>query len=247
VSSAVPLPPSFLQHLRAEGYHPRSDKHSNALGEAIVDGLVGTCDAIGRKAASGELVYDLNFDLVYGTATWNIDLVLGPPPPEVRDQVRLAGDGIPILRSTPSTIQIGVELKAVMTEHRKAVKNRKRDLEAHHEHVHNYDERAIAAGVLLVNVAERFKSPLRPEVSAHRHAAAKVEHCINEANAISVRGGPTGYGLDAKCVVVVDMDNVNLATTAYRTTPPAPQIGHPLHYDAFIQRLCSEFTRRFGG
>ena len=51
---------------------------------------------------------------------------------------------------------LAIELKAVMTEHRKAIKNRKRDLEAHHEQIHNYDSRAIAGGVMLFNIAERF-------------------------------------------------------------------------------------------
>lgn len=127
------------------------------------------------------------------------------------------------------------------------MKNRKRDLEAHHEHVHNYASNAIAAGVLVVNIAPRFRSPLcvAGVVTTHGNPVALVQHCVNEANAISMRGGPAGYGLDAKCVIVVDMDNMNLAATSYRQSPPAPPVGHPMHYDAFIQRLCSEYTARF--
>jgi hypothetical protein len=238
----VALPQSFLAHLQAAGYHPRSDKHSNALAEAIVEDLVAACPLIATRAAAGDVVYDLNFDLVYGTATWNIDAVLGPPPTGV--QAPPAGQAI--LRSTPSTIQIGIEIKAVMTEHRKAVKNRKRDLEAHHEHVHNYASNAIAAGVLVVNIAPTFMSPLRGGmITTHRNPTALVQHAMNEANAINVRGGPTGYGLDAKTVIVVDMDNVNLPTTSFHTAAPAPPVGHPMQYDAFIQRLCAEYGNRF--
>ena len=29
-------PAAFIEHLRQAGYHPRSDKHSNALADAIV-------------------------------------------------------------------------------------------------------------------------------------------------------------------------------------------------------------------
>lgn len=35
-----PNPATFLTHLRDHGYHSRSDKHSNALSDAIVHDLV---------------------------------------------------------------------------------------------------------------------------------------------------------------------------------------------------------------
>ena len=73
-----------------------------------------------------------------------------------------------------------------MTEHRKAVKNRKRDLEAHHEHVHNYSPDTIAGGVLIINAAERFKSPLRRRVTSHHDVLQLVEHCVSELRAVAV-------------------------------------------------------------
>jgi hypothetical protein len=239
----VSPPQALLNHLRSTGYHPRSPKHSDALGEAIVADLLATCPLIAKRAARGELVYWPNFDLHYGTSQWNIDLVLGTPPPSSGAPQQ----GQPILKEPPSSVQIALEFKTVMTEHRKAVKNRKRDMEAHHEHVHNYDQQAIAGGVLLINASETFRSPLRGgAITTHPKIADKIQHCMNEVRAISVRGGPTGYGLDAKTAILVNLDNVNLAGTSYFTASPAPQVGDPLHYDAFIQRLCSEYQRRFG-
>jgi hypothetical protein len=237
-------PQSFLNHLQTSGYHPRSNKHSNALGEAIVADLLANCPSIARRAASGDLVYSLNFDLHYGTAQWNVDLVFGPPPGNVRAQL----GGAPILRSVPSTVQIAIEFKTVMTEHRKAIKNRKRDMEAHHEHVHNYDAQAIAGGVIVINASSEFRSALRAagQITTHSQITDKVRHCINEVRAVSLRGGPTGYGLDAMTAIILNMDNINLAGTAYVTKAPAPQVGDPLHYDAFIQRLCAEYRSRFG-
>lgn len=241
---SVPPPQPFLDHLRLSGYHPRSDKHSNALAEAIVTDLIDSCSVLADKAHVGDVVYDINFDLVYGTAQWNVDLVLGSPPPHTGPPV-----GDLILRATPSTVEIAIELKTVMTEHRKAVKNRKRDFEAHHEHVHNYSPNAVAGGVLVVNIAGQFYSPLRQpdDITNHGDVVPKVEHCLAEMRAVSVRGGPTGYGLDAKSAIVVDMNNMELGTTKYHTAPPAPPTGDPLEYDAFIQRLCAEWRARFGG
>lgn len=235
-------PQPFLDHLRLAGYHPRSDKHSNALANAIVLDLIEFCPTIRSKAAKGEFVYDLNVTLMAGTSEWNCDLVLGAPPlgpfepPEPMHSIR---------KSAPSRIEIAIELKAVMTEHRKAVKNRKRDLEAHHEHVHNYRDDAIAGGVLIVNAASSFRSPLRPDVTTHRNPDGLVNHCLKELRAVAVRGGNRGYGLDAKCAIVVTCDNIMLDTCNFVTTPPAPPVSDPLHYDAFIRTICELYSRRF--
>ena len=236
----MPLPQAFIGHLRAEGYNPRSNKHSNALSEAIVADLIENCPKIAERAASGHLVYALNFDLIYGQSQWNVDLVLGAPPPGTPPP-----EDSPIRRSDPATVQVAVELKSVMTEHRKAVKNRKRDFEAHHDHVHRYSATAIAGGVMVVNAAPHFKSPLRPDVTAHKDPAELVEHCVREMRNISMRPNPAGHGLEASAVLVVSMDNVDLQSTDSVVTAPAPLIGDPLHYDAFLQRLCTTYTERF--
>lgn len=236
----MPLPQAFIEHLRAEGYNPRSNKHSNALSEAIVADLIENCPKIADRAASGHLVYSLNFDLIYGQSQWNVDLVLGAPPPGTPPP-----EDSPIRRSDPATVQVAVELKSVMTEHRKAVKNRKRDFEAHHDHVHRYSATAIAGGVMVVNAAPHFKSPLRPDMTVHKDPAELVEHCVREMRNISMRPNPAGHGLEASAVLVVSMDNVDLRSADSVVTAPAPLIGDPLHYDAFVQRLCTTYTERF--
>jgi hypothetical protein len=233
-------PEVFLRHLQELGYHPRSDKHSNCLSECIVDDLIKNCQAIRRKAAAGRLVYELNFTLLTGTAEWNVDLVLGEPPPG------LASPQPPrcILRTRPSTVQIAIELKTVMTEHRKAVKNRKRDFEAHHDHVHRYNQRAIAGGVMVINSASTFKSPLVNHVTHHREPESLVRHCIEQMRAVAQRSAVGGVGLDAKAVIVVNMDNQNITKARYLSRGVAPRVGDPMHYDAFIQTICSLFTDR---
>jgi hypothetical protein len=161
----MPPPEGFLRHLREAGYHPRSSRHSDALSSAIIADLVARCEVMAHDVRAGKLVYDLNMDLRFGTSTWNVDLVLGSPATPAATQAPM------IARSTPASVRIALEIKGVMTEHRKAVKNRKRDFEAHHEHVHNYDRRAIAAGVMVINAAERFRSPLRQEVTVNGNRA----------------------------------------------------------------------------
>jgi len=238
-----PNPPTFLAHLQTLGYHPRSDKHSNSLAEAIIHDLFMHCPAIRQKALSGQLVYDINFTIRAAGADWNVDLVIGTPHLDFQ----LPEGATDIVRATPSTIQIAIEIKSVMTEHHKAIRNRKRDLEAHHDHVHRYNQHAIAGGVLVVNAASTFCSPLRgiDIVTVHRDPAALVRLCIDQMRAVAERHTVNATGLDAKAVIVVEMDNQHLSSTCYLTKSPAPTVGDPLHYDAFIQTICNLYSERF--
>ena len=237
------LPAAFLDHLRREGYHPRSNKHSNALATAIASDLVAACPVLAEKARSGRAVYDLNFNVHAQTAVWNTDLVIGQPPASQREPLG------PITRTQPASVEIAVELKSIMTEHRKQVKNRKRDLEAHHANVHSYRDTAIAGGVFVINGALMFRSPLRTNVTRHASdrvaMAALILHCINEMRSVMERQHPGEVGIDAKCVIVVGMDNINIASTAFVQRAPAPQIGDPLNYDSFIQKMCEQYSARF--
>ena len=63
-----PAPADFLRHLQTKGYHPRSDKHSNSLAEGILGDLLTHCPKIRKKAATGDLVFDLNFTIMAGPA-----------------------------------------------------------------------------------------------------------------------------------------------------------------------------------
>jgi hypothetical protein len=239
----VALPPSFLTHLQERGYHSRSDKHSKALAEAIVEALMAECPKLSLDARAGRLVFQHNHDVTYGHSTWNTDLAIGPPPPglDVTSLPEVSG----MKRATPVAVRIAVEAKAVMTEHRKAIKNRKRDLEAHHQHVHDYDSVAIAAGIVALNASTTFQSPLRSEISSHGNIDAAIAHCINEVNSITMAHGTSAVGLDAKCALVLVMDNVHHRETSYLDKAPAPVVGSPIHWDAFIQRICQLYTSRF--
>lgn len=230
------LPTSFAEHLTATGYHPRSNRHSNALAEAIAGDLFAHCPLIKARALAGDIVFDLNFD-IQAVVSWNVDLLIGAPPPDKRHESRES-----ISRAKPSTIHIAVELKSVMTEHRKAVRNRVRDLEAHHQHVHDYNPRTVAGGVMVVNAADRFRSPLRIEDTVHRDPERLINHCIGQLRSLTIRNDHQNSGLDAVSALVVQFQNTG-DRAEYLTRSPAPEVGDPLHYDAFIQRLCDSYER----
>lgn len=177
-----------------------------------------------------------------GSDEWKTDLAVGTAPADgvPSDVPRVAG----VAEAVPTTVRIAVEAKSVMTKHSGARKNRKRDLEAHHQHVHNYSRNAIAAGITVVNSAVLFRSPLRDDVSIHRQPE-DTKGVVDVMRDVRMSPGGGDPGIDAMAVVVVDMDNLELSDTAYVEIRPAPQPGDPLHWDTFIERICRAYDDRF--
>lgn len=237
----MPAPARFIEHLRQHGYHPRSNAHGKALCEFVLDDLLKACPKIAEDAALGKLVNDLNRKIIVGSSEWNIDLVLGPPPAGFEHHP--SPSRIP--KSPPTTIRIAIEAKTIMTEHGKARRNRQRDLDSFHQFVHRYDPGAVAAGLTVVNIAKRFKSPLRSGVSTHRNIEELVQETMGLLRALPTRSTPDQAGLEANGAILVDHDNISLRKTRLVTAPPAPQVGDPLHYDALLRRICDRYTQRW--
>lgn len=238
----MPEPISLLAHLRGMGYHSRSDKHGDAMVRAIVEDLMANCQKIAEHVAAGQLVYTVKHRLIIGSDSWNTDLAIGTAPPG--DHSRAAElAGMPLV--TPVHVRIAVEAKAVMTKHSGARRNRKRDLEAHHDHVHRYRPETVAAGLTIVNAAKEFYSPVPPAGVRHHiqprdaHGVVEVMRGVTRASAV---GKP---GLEALGVLVVEMDNVDLASTEYVTKQPAPKPGDPMHWDSFIADICAAYGARY--
>lgn len=247
-------PDALVEHLAKQLYHPRSDAHSNAICNGILADLLDQCPAIAKKAANGELVAKLNHTVTVNYQTWNIDLALGPPagkpiPPAIG----------PIDFDTPATVQIAIEAKGVMTEHGKARQNRLRDLHAFQSHAHTYGSKVVAGGIVVVNVAPVFWSPTRSsdDITEHRSIERIGAETVDLFRNIPLRDeASAGAGLEAVCVLVVSHDNLRknpdlpadaptTTVTSLVTKPPAPQVGDPLHYSTFIQRLCRTFDERW--
>lgn len=235
-------PEVFVEHLRQEGYHPRSNKHSNALCRAILEDLQARCHPFAGHAGSGAIVFELNQRVRVGHSEWNIDLLVGPPP----TTFPAPGAGH-IAKAVPSTIRFACEAKCIMTEHKKAQRNRLRDLDSFHQFVHRYDPNTITAGVTILNIATSFRSPLRPRVTTHKNPVALVEEGIGLMRTLPVRAMPGDPpGLEANAVIIVSHENQKLRTSRLHTGRPAPQVGDPVHYDSFVQRICEIYRQRWG-
>lgn len=234
-------PESFVGHLQKEGYHPRSNKHSNALCLSILDDILERCSRLAEHAAAGRLVYKLNHTVKVGHADWNIDLLLGEPPRPLTVRER----PVPIEEMVPSTIRVALEAKAIMTEHKKAQRNRIRDLGSFHQYAYSHDPYVVSAAVTVINISPTFRSPLRREVTEHRNPEKLVADAIGLLRTLPPRAQVgDASGLEANAVIVVSHDNVGGKARLWNRAP-APQPGDPLHYDTFVQRICQRYEQRW--
>jgi len=248
-------PELLVRYLQKNQYHPRSDKHSNFICDAILDDLIENCPELAARAATGAIVAKPRHKQIIGYNDWVIDLALGEPsatpkPPPDDTKISIA---------VPAVIQIAIEAKSVMTEHKKARKNRLRDLQAFHSHAHEYSPDTIAVGLVVINASRYFWSPLRKEsdITDHGNIGKLATEITDTFRAIRLRNEPRdGEGMEAMGLIVVEHDNLNLNpnippnapkpnTTKLSQPPLALPSGDPLHYSTMIRRICNAYKQRF--
>lgn len=227
-------------------YHPRSDTHGGAQCRYFLDDLLHESDAIEGAAESGDIVFGEDIEVGEGGLSWNTDLVIGPP----RDSVQVPLDGNRrIARVDPAEIWMAVDAKSIMTEHQKARRNRQRDINSFADIMHHHNERALTAGILLVNLVETFDSPLRDpdDITSHSHIDRIVGEIVDMFDSINRSEGEISANLDGAGVVVVQHSNIveDIGTTRLVTEPPAPQEGDRVHYRTFVQQIADWFEARF--
>jgi hypothetical protein len=137
-----------------------------------------------------------------------------------------------------------------MTEHGKARRNRQRDINSFQDILHRKNPRTIVGGLLIVNMAPRFKTPL-PRRSGGLNEHRNIERLVSEI--VTMMGGLARGevrhgrpGIEALGVIVVSHTNIAGENTHLVTEPPAPAVGHLLSYAAFLNELCEAFAARFG-
>jgi len=228
-------------------YHPRSDAHSIALCQMVVDDLLASCAPFREQAARGDVAFGINLGYAFTATgkTKTLDLAIGTPTSD-----QLALPTLPITRvDRLDEVRVSMEAKSVMTEHKKSQPRVYDELSSSHEIVHQGRQDAIAAGIVVINIADRFVSPLRQRSSTDLHwslhrqpdvAASMIRHL----RGLPIRDRIGQVGFDAFAQIVVDSDNQTGAILW--TDPPAPQPGDRDHYAVFIERLSAFYAERFG-
>jgi len=222
-------------------YHGRSDAHSKALCNFIMDDLLERCPALREQVERHTVVWETNARFVFPQTRKQktLDLAIGPPA---------AGPiGVPVLPL--ADIFVSCEAKTVMTEHGKAQPRIFDELNSSHEIVHQGNPKAIAAGITIVNIAKTFVSPLRqkrrrksPVVSIHKQPEV-TQRMVAHLRGLPMRKEVGQVGFDAYASIVVECDNVGPAVLW--TEPPSPQPGDKDHYETLITRIARFYTERF--
>ncbi len=234
----------FVEYLNKNKYHPRSNAHGNAICRLVLSDLYDHCKIMQEHLRKQRLVYKLNHTIQpKSIRRWNVDLVIGPP----QDVFEESASDSRFIEGEPKRIFIAMDTKSIMTEHGKARRNRQRDFFSFQETVNSFDRQTIVGGLMVINIANRFKSPLRTEITEHRNIRKLVRESVELMRGIPYCENPKGNGgLDAMGVIVVDHSNIDREPTHLINENPAPNAEDRLHYRSFLRDLCSAYDARFG-
>lgn len=154
----------------------------------------------------------------------------------------------PIVEAEPSEIWLAIDAKSVMTEHGKARRNRQRDINSFADIMHRHHPGAITGGVLLLNMADRFRSPLRDEgdITKHDNIENLVEGTVGIFRDIDRAEGDISSNVDAVACVVVEHTNIDDDhKTRLISDEPAPQPGDITYYRDFLEIIIETLEERF--
>jgi hypothetical protein len=228
-------------------YHPRSDEHSKRLCALVLDDLKAVCPPLVEQINTGEVIARVNTVVLFenGKAK-TLDLAIGEPKRFRPGELTLQG----VPTGTISKVRFSCEAKQCMTEHSKTKPRIFDELSSSHEIIHQGEPSAIATGIVVVNAAPRFASPLRQEplpaklmYSTHSQPRVTAD-MVAHLRGLKHREGPTGVGFDAFATIVIDCDNTGDCTL--HTAPPAPQISERDHYEAYLLRVATSYSDRYG-
>lgn len=236
----------IAEYLDEEGYHPRSPKHGSEQCQYFLTDLAAESEQFKQAAQAGEIVYQEDYTVGEGQDRWNTDLVVGPPS---ADSVQVpVGSKVPIAEGDPEQIWLAVDAKSVMTEHGKARRNRQRDINSFADIMHSHHPGAVTGGIILINTADRFRSPLREEgdITRHDRVDQLVQGTVEIFRTIERAQGDVSPNVDAVGCIVVDHTNLDDGQkTQLVTDPPAPQAGDIVHYREFLKIIAETFEERW--
>lgn len=253
-------------------YHSRSDHHSKVACWVVVVDLLASCALLRRHVSEGVVGFGINHTMVdfVHDRRKDLDLVLCTRPAGaqagratlatlMRDLgICLTADELATFEAMPTLVKapvgavlMALEAKAVMTAHQRALPRLYDELNSSHATVHGATDQAIAAGLCMVNAADRYLSPDlnkhnrldQPEWSVHRQPR-DAGLAVSKVKQLPRRSRPGDVGYDAFAIFVVDMANDGSAVTVVEREPSPPP-GDIHSYVSMIDRLAHMYATRF--
>ncbi len=256
----------------AWNYHSRSDHHSKVACWGVVFDLLRNSRLFREHVSKGVVGFGINVeikDFQHGRSK-DLDLVVCQPAtgavrskwtlPNLAEHWKISLnkterkelEELPLLSEVKvGNVLVALEAKACMTAHQKALPRLYDELNSSHLTVHGAYDLAIAAGFVMINIADTFLSPDRnkkyrdvdPQWSEHPQPKS-VEITMGKVKQLPRRSQTGIAGYDALSIVVVDCVNDGSRVKLY-TRPPAPQPNDTYHYAAMIDRLSHMYSTRF--
>jgi hypothetical protein len=187
-------------------YHPRSNDVGHAVRIFFLRDLLAYSRELCSNGLAGKVVCDLNVNLsdADGARRKRLDLVVGRPKSECPHNDTTN----PMRKGQVEHPVLVLETKSCMTSHRAAIPRLLDELRSSLEVIRSAAPTALAFAVVLVNVCERFTSPLkRPGPNLHRQPN-DAQAVIGEILA-RVPIGQAKQGYDGLAFGLVDFDNEN--------------------------------------
>jgi hypothetical protein len=230
----------IAEYLEKNSYHPRSDRHGAALCGFFLDDLLFISEKISDASKQGNLVFRRDYVVGEGTRLeWNVDLVLGPPIEKPLFVPQNVSQGV------PGEIWLAIDAKSIMTEHGKARRNRQRDLNSFASIMKHHYPRSVVGGMMVVNIANKFKSPLRPSITPHVHIDRLVDETVQLFSKIPLNQNENDVNIDGVAVIIVEHSNIIGDKTRLISEKPAPLMGNPTQYRTFLDHIKNELEHRF--
>jgi hypothetical protein len=185
-------------------YHPRSNDIADVVRRAFARDLIEESPEVYSDARSGALACDVNLRMRGDGRTKALDLALGRPKQRLTPIDRHTSE---VLRKAElSEPLIVLETKTCMTRHSHAITRLCDELVASVRVARGAAQAATCVGVVIINVSERFTSPLHlpgPNIHRQPQAALSVVRAVLDRVPHGVRSG----GYDALAMVAISTDN----------------------------------------
>ena len=268
---------SGFAHGNSWQYHPRSDRHSKILCWGILFDLIIRDNLISRHLHQQKISFGINHTMrdFANDRAKDLDLVVCRRMPaekmngnisNFREMAQaydivLTTEEKAILHKIPEipstgvqTALIALEAKAAMTEFGKARPRIYDELNSSQVAIRGDTQSAIAAGFVLVNIANSFISPLKnpwelsplsrpPIVNVHKQPN-NAGNMIEKIRQLPRRSSIHDQGFDALGLALIRCEN-NGAPVEIYSSDPSPQVGDAFHYDNFIERIETLYSSRF--
>lgn len=251
-------------------YHSRGTRHSITPCWGVLYDLLGESAVLREHVEAGKVVFGLDHKMHDFAADRpkNLDLVIARPTSDggrtgktFRDlpdlhQMELTTAQRARLNALPDPEEgpvgaalLALEAKAMFTAYGKSYPRFYDELNSSHRAIYGSSNNALAVGLAIINVAERFISPIinpdypdtgHADVSAHNQPKDALG-AIEKVRQLPRRTSDEGVGYEGLGVILVDCANDGSAVRV----ADEPAVPSNYEYERMVTRIANEYDVRF--